>query len=131
MTEAANAIGHKEIMVGFKPIDDLHREFEAILAALNSPDEAEYGEDLLALHEHLLRHFSTEEQFMLQENYSHYQRHKRAHEHMLEACAETRRRFDGNDIDGVKLFSRELLNWFAIHAQTEDAELAQYLRGER
>jgi hemerythrin len=129
MASAASAIKHKDIMVGFKPIDDLHREFEAILGALNSPDEAEYGEDLLALHEHLLRHFATEEQFMLQENYSHYQRHKRAHDRMLEACAETRRRFDGNDIDGVKLFSKELINWFAIHAQTEDSELATFLRG--
>ncbi len=128
---AASAIKHKDIMVGFKPIDDLHREFEAILDALNSPDEAEYGEDLLALHEHLLRHFSTEEQFMLQESYSHYQRHKRAHDQMLESCAETRRRFDGNDIDGAKLFSKELMNWFAIHAQTEDAELATFLKGQR
>jgi hemerythrin len=125
----ASEIKHKNIMVGFKPIDDLHREFETILKALNDPTEVEYGEDLLALHEHLLRHFSTEEQYMLQENYSHYQRHKRAHEQMLEACAEARRRFDVNDIDGVKLFSRELMNWFAIHAQIEDAELAGFLKG--
>jgi hemerythrin len=129
MAAAATAFKHTDILVGFKPIDDLHREFQAILDALNDPAEAEFGEDLLALHEHLLRHCSTEEQFMLQENYPHYERHKRAHEYLLESVAEARRRSDANDISGVKRFSKELMSWFAIHAQTEDAELAGFLKG--
>ena len=129
MAAAATAFKHTDILVGFKPIDDLHREFQAILDALNDPGEAEFGEDLLALHEHLLRHCSTEEQFMLQENYPHYERHKRAHEYLLESVAEARRRSDANDIAGVQRFSKELMSWFAIHAQTEDAELAGFLKG--
>lgn len=130
MPADAHEFRHDEILVGFKPIDDLHREFQAILDALNDPGEADFGEDLLALHEHMLRHAATEEQFMLQENYPHYERHRRAHERLLESIAETRRRFDGNDIDAVRRFSAELMNWFAIHAQTEDAELAGFLKGD-
>lgn len=129
MAAVSKQFRHTDILVGFKPIDDLHREFQAILDALNDPAEAEYGEDLLALHEHLLRHCATEEQFMLQENYPHYQRHKRAHEHLLESVAEARRRFDANDLEGVHRFSTELISWFAIHAQSEDAELAGFLKG--
>ena len=129
MAAVANAFKHTDILVGFKPIDDLHREFQAILDALNDPAEADFGEDLLALHEHMLRHCATEEQFMLQENYPHYERHKRAHEHLLESVAEARRRFDSNDLDGVHRFSTELMSWFAIHAQSEDAELAGFLKG--
>lgn len=129
MPAVANPFKHTDILVGFKPIDDLHREFQAILDALNDPAEAAFGEDLLALHEHLLRHCATEEQFMLQENYPHYRRHKRAHEHLLESVAEARRKFDANDLDGVHRFSTELASWFAIHAQTEDAELAGFLKG--
>jgi hemerythrin len=60
---SAAVVTHSPILVGFKPIDDLHREFEAILEALNDPAEADYGAHLLALHEHLLRHCDTEEQF--------------------------------------------------------------------
>ncbi|HUN91540.1 MAG TPA: hemerythrin family protein [Burkholderiaceae bacterium] len=123
------AVKHDQIMVGFKPIDDLHREFEEILAALNDPGEADYGAHLLALHEHLIRHCATEEQFMLQENYSHYERHRRAHEHLLESVSDVRRRFDGGDIDAVKRYAADLMNWFAIHASTEDRELASYLKG--
>jgi len=117
------------ILVGFKPIDDLHREFEDILDALNDPGEADYGAHLLALHEHLLRHCSTEESFMLQESYTHYERHKRAHEQLLESVSEMRRRFDAGDIDAVRRYTRDLMSWFAIHASSEDAELAKFLKG--
>jgi hemerythrin-like metal-binding protein len=117
------------ILVGFKPIDDLHREFEDILDALNDPAEGDYGAHLLALHEHFLRHAATEEAFMLQEAYGHYQRHRRAHEHLLDSISEMRRKFDAGDVEAVRLFSADLMNWFEIHASTEDAELAQFLKG--
>jgi len=121
---------HNRIFVGFKPIDDLHLEFEAIVSALNDPAEVDYGAHLLALHEHLLRHCATEESFMLQENYAHYARHKRAHEHLLDSVSEVRRRFDAGDIDAVHRYADELMGWFEIHAQTEDAELVSFLRGQ-
>jgi len=123
-------VTHSRILVGFKPIDDLHREFEAILAALNDPAEADYGAHLLALHEHLLRHCATEESFMLQENYSHYARHKRAHEHLLDSISDVRRRVDVGDIESVRRYAADLMNWFAIHAESEDAELATFLKGQ-
>jgi len=121
---------HSRIFVGFKPIDDLHREFEAIVEALNDPAEADYGAHLLALHEHLLRHCATEERFMLEEDYAHYARHKSAHEHLLESVSDVRRRFDAGDIDAVHRYADELMRWFEIHAQTEDAELASFLKGQ-
>ncbi|MCA3223885.1 MAG: hemerythrin family protein, partial [Burkholderiales bacterium] len=113
----------------FKPIDDLHREFESILEALNDPAQADYGEHLLALHEHLLRHCGTEEAFMKQESYPHLARHKRAHEQLLESVSDVRRRFDAGDIEGVRRYAADLMNWFSIHAQNEDAELASFLKG--
>lgn len=123
------AVRHDDILVGFKPIDDLHREFEDILDALNDPAEADYGQHLLALHEHLLRHCATEERFMVQEDYPHAERHKRAHEHLLESVSDVRRRFDAGDIGAVKRYATELMSWFAIHAQSEDAQLAGFLKG--
>jgi hemerythrin len=122
-------VRHDDIFVGFKPIDDLHREFQEILDALNDPAEADYGRHLLALHEHMLRHCETEETLMLQENYEHYARHKRAHEHLLDSVSEVRRRFDGGDVDAVRRYAADLMNWFAIHASSEDRELAAFLKG--
>jgi hemerythrin len=129
MTKLGAPVRQTNILVGFKPIDDLHREFEEILDALNDPAEADYGTHLLALHEHFLRHGATEEAFMLQENYPHYARHKRAHEQLLESISQIRRQFDAGEIDAVRRFGRDLMNWFAIHASVEDAELAAFLKG--
>ena len=129
-TATPGATLHDSILVGFKPIDDLHREFESIVAALNDPAEADFGEHLLALHEHMLRHAATEEGFMAQENYAHLGRHRRAHEQLLEAIARVRDRWDCGDIESVQRFARELMSWFAIHASSEDAELAAFLKGQ-
>jgi hemerythrin len=123
-------VRHDNIFVGFKPIDDLHREFQDIVDAINDPVEADYGRHLLALHEHMLRHCAIEEEFMRQEHYPHYARHKRAHEHLLESISNVRRKFDAGDIDAVRRYGVDLMNWFAIHANTEDAELAAYLKGD-
>ncbi len=66
---------------------------------------------------------------MQQENYADYGRHKHAHEHLLESVSEVRRRFDAGDVDAVRRYAADLMNWFAIHASSEDAELATFLRG--
>jgi hemerythrin len=129
MNAVTTPVRHDDIFVGFKPIDDLHREFQAIVDALRDPAEADYGTHLLALHEHLLRHCAVEEQFMRDEGYPHYARHRRAHEQLLESVAEVRRRYDAGDIDAARRYGAELMAWFAAHAAEEDAPLASYLRG--
>ena len=125
----AQTVRHAEIFVGFKPIDDLHREFEDIVNALNDPAEADYGEHLLALHEHMLRHTALEERLMREEHYEHVGPHHREHERFIERLADMRRRFDAGDVDGVRHYAAELMGWFAAHAQTMDAPLAKWLRG--
>ena len=125
----AQTVRHAEIFVGFKPIDDLHREFEEIVNALNDPAEADYGEHLLALHEHMLRHTALEERLMREEHYEHVGPHHREHERFIERLADMRRRFDAGDVEGVRHYAAELMGWFAAHAQTMDAPLAKWLRG--
>jgi hemerythrin len=120
---------HDQLLIGFKPIDDLHREFQDILDALLDPAEADFGNDLLELHRHLLRHCAIEEEFMRQEDYPNLDRHRRAHQYLLESVADARRRFDSGDIEDTRRFCTDLLGWFKIHAHTEDAELAAFLKG--
>ena len=66
---------------------------------------------------------------MLQENYSHYARHKRAHEQLLDSVSDIRRKFDAGDFAAVRRYTADLMNWFAIHASSEDAELVAFLKG--
>lgn len=126
----AVTVRHADIFVGFKPIDDMHREFEDIVAALNDPAEADYGRHLLALHEHMLRHAALEERLMREEHYEHLGAHKREHDRFIERLADMRRGFDAGDVEGVRRYSAELMGWFAAHAQNMDAPLARWLRGE-
>lgn len=130
MDTLSTPLRHDAIFVGFKPIDDLHREFQAIVDALTDPAEADYGTHLLALHEHLLRHCAIEERLMRDEDYPHYARHRQAHEALVESVADMRRRFDANDLDAVRRFGAELMTRFAAHAADEDAPLAAYLKGD-
>ncbi len=130
MARSASSLRHDQILVGFKPIDDLHREFQAIVDVLEDPAEADYAEILLALHQHLLRHCDAEEQFMLQENYPQYARHRAAHQQLLEGVSEARRRADAGDLDAVHRYATELGPWFVDHAGSEDCELARFLKGE-
>ncbi|MFN9805196.1 MAG: bacteriohemerythrin [Betaproteobacteria bacterium] len=120
---------HADLFVGFKPIDDMHREFEEIVAALNDPAEADYGQHLLALHEHMLRHTALEERLMREENYDHYGAHKTEHDRFVERLADMRRQFDAGDVGGVRRYASELMGWFVVHAQAMDAPLARWLRG--
>lgn len=120
---------HADLFVGFKPIDDVQREFDDIVAALNDPAEADYGLHLLNLHEHMLRHTAIEERLMREENYDHFAPHKSEHDRFVERLAEMRRRFDAGDVDGVRRYAAELMGWFVVHAQAMDAPLARWLRG--
>ena len=113
--------------VGFEPMDELHRQFSDLVTALASPD-AHYGEVLLALHEHLLRHCALEEQWMKDTDFPSCACHRQEHEMLLEVIAEVRRRFDAGDMDVVHRLAEELPRWFEIHANTMDAALAFYLR---
>lgn len=129
MSQAAQ-IRHDEIFVGFGPIDELHREFQMLLDRLIDCEDADYGQHLLELHEHLLRHCGAEEEWMQQERYEGYGRHRQEHEKLLESLSEVRRRFDAGDLEAVQAFSNDLMPWFAIHAQTMDAPLAEFLKGQ-
>jgi hemerythrin len=61
--------------------------------------------------------------------YPHIDRHRRAHSRLLESVADARRRFDAGDFEGTRRFCADLLGWFRIHAHSEDAELAAFLKG--
>ncbi len=123
---AGNVVDLGYFAVGFAPMDDIHREFHELLAALSEPGDQ--GEKLLALHAHLLRHCSQEERWMIDSGFPASACHAREHETLLEVVSEVRRRFDAGDSDIVRSLAEELPRWFEQHANTMDAALAVHLR---
>src|ERR1700758_1175457 len=94
--------------VGFAPMDELHRQFSDLVAALSAPDAHDYGRLLLALHEHLLRHCALEEQWMMDSGFPSCACHRQEHEMLLEVVAEARRRVDAGDLEGARRLAEEL-----------------------
>ena len=112
--------------VGYEPIDEIHREFHAMLSAIGEPGDE--GEKLLALHEHVLRHCSIEERWMSESSFPAGAMHRHEHAMLLDVISEVRRRFDAGDSDIVLRLAAELPRWFQEHANEMDAALALHLR---
>lgn len=114
--------------VGFEPMDELHRQFRELVAGLSAPDAGDDGRQLLALHEHLLRHCALEERWMAESGFPSCACHRQEHEMLLEVVAEARRRVDAGDVEVARRLAEELPHWFETHANTMDAALAFHLR---
>jgi hypothetical protein len=105
-------------------IDELHREFQMLLDRLidcgcRRPAPAGTAE-------HLLRHCGTEEEWMRQERLP-ATAQARAQKLLVAVgnAPQVRRRRPRVS----QAFSSDLLPWFAVHAQTMDAPLAEFLKG--
>lgn len=113
------------IPLGYAPIDALHAEFEACVAAFEG--DGALAAALAGLRTHLLRHFGDEERWMRESEFPAFDCHKREHDRVLDVLAEVERRFAEGDEEVVRRLAAELPNWFSIHATTMDAALVAWL----
>ncbi|MEW5879011.1 MAG: hemerythrin family protein [Pseudomonadota bacterium] len=113
------------IPLGYAPIDVLHAEFEACVAAFEGAGALAAA--LAGLRTHLLRHFGDEERWMRESGFPAFDCHKREHDKVLDVLAEVERRFSVGDEEVVWRLAAELPNWFSIHAVTMDSALVAWL----
>lgn len=119
--------GAPAIPLGYAPIDALHAEFDACVAALTDAPTERLPAALSALRAHLLRHFGDEQRWMRESRFPALDCHRREHDKVLDVLAEVERRFAGGDEEVVRRLAAELPGWFAIHATTMDAALVAWL----
>lgn len=120
--------GAPAIPLGYAPIDALHAEFDACVAALTDAPAERLPAALSALRAHVLRHFGDEERWMRESAFPAFDCHQREHDKVLDVLAEVERRFTEGDEEVVRRLAAELPNWFALHATTMDAALVAWLR---
>jgi len=114
--------------VGVPSIDALHAEFEQRVQALqNAGDDA--GTALEAFEEHLQRHFEHEQALMAASGFPMETCHAREHATVLEVVAEVRRLSSAGQLEPLHRLAPAMLEWFAIHAGSMDAALAEHLKG--
>jgi hemerythrin-like metal-binding protein len=109
-------------------MDDTHREFVDLLAAVEaSADDAVIGA-WHALVEHTQRHFDQEDRWMRETRFAAGNCHSVQHKVVLDVMREGLKRAGAGDIALLRMMTGELAQWFAQHAQNMDAGLALHLR---
>ena len=114
--------------LGIVAMDDTHREFVALLNALDGVPPECAVERLGALIRHTEIHFAQEDAWMEASGFPPLHCHRGEHERVLEVLREVHRRVLGGDASIMQSLLGELPLWFAHHAATMDAALASHIR---
>jgi hemerythrin-like metal-binding protein len=110
-------------------MDDTHREFIDLLAAVETAGDDRVVECFASMIEHTEGHFGAEDQWMKDTHFSSGNCHTMQHSVILQVLREGLRRGQGGDLTLLRDLARELGVWFTQHAQSMDAALALHLRG--
>ena len=111
-------------------MDETHREFIDLLAAIEVADDERVVACFAAMIEHTEGHFGAEDRWMQDTQFSSSNCHSMQHNVILQVLREgLRRGREEGDLVLLRDLARELGVWFTQHAQSMDAALALHLRG--
>ncbi len=110
-------------------MDETHREFVDLLAAVAGAADADLLRAWAALVDHTDAHFGQEDAWMRQTRFSSVNCHSTQHAVVLSVMREGLALGSAGRLDVIRQMAHELALWFPQHAQTMDAELALHLRG--
>jgi hemerythrin-like metal-binding protein len=115
------------LTLGLPGLDDSHREFVDLLAAVIGASNGELLARWSDLLEHTRAHFAEEEQWMKLSGDVGADRHVLQHRFILHVMGEAQRAGLGGNFGALRLTAHELGAWFPRHVQGMDAELARSL----
>ncbi len=109
-------------------MDDTHREFVDLLAAVERADDAQLLPEWEALVEHTDSHFAMEDAWMATTRFASGNCHSQQHRVVLQVMREGTARARQGDLKVLRVMASELALRFPQHAQAMDAALALHLR---
>jgi hemerythrin-like metal-binding protein len=116
------------LAVELPAMDDTHREFVQLLAAVEAADDATLQSAWRTLTTHTEAHFGQEDRWMRGTGFSSSNCHTTQHQVVLQVMREGVRRGELGQPDVIREMAHELAGWFPQHAQSMDAALALHLR---
>ena len=114
--------------LGVDRMDHTHREFVDQLNALSAAPDAAFLALLDRFLDHTVQHFEQEKRWMAQLPFPPIHCHTAEHEGVLEVMREARQHVAAGNVEVGRVLARELAPWFAQHAATMDAMLAQVMK---
>ncbi|MEP7294629.1 MAG: hemerythrin domain-containing protein [Burkholderiales bacterium] len=110
-------------------MDDTHREFVVLLAAVENAADAQIEATWRELIAHTDDHFGREDRWMRDTRYASSNCHSTQHLVVLKVMREIEAMVREDKPALIRQVARELAQWFPQHAQGMDAALALHLRG--
>jgi hemerythrin len=119
-------------LLGYKPMDDTHREFVDTVAAMAAAPDDGFLACLDAFIKHVEEHFEQERVWMADSGFPAMQCHIDEHDAVLKSVYEVRAMLaGGGDFAVGRALANELMTWFPGHADYMDASLAQWMTRQR
>ena len=119
--------------VGFKPIDDQHKNLvlitnELFLACKEGGIAADIGflRTIKKAEEYTETHFADEENYMREANYPHFDEHKKQHEDFIAAVLKSIEEFETGKAEPIDM-ARFLKKWLLNHIAISDKKYMPYL----
>lgn len=124
-TPPTPAPAHK--ILGYAPIDDIHRELQDLLAKTANCDGAGLAHMMQLLVCHLESHFKAEDDWMLSTDFPASECHMAEHTAVLNSAHEVHGMVQAGNTEIARSFIAELEKWFPGHADYLDSALAHWL----
>ena len=116
------------LLLGFDPMDVVHRYFVDLLAKAQSADDARLPAAWQAVVEHTEDHFGREDEWMRRTHFSSAANHILQHRVVRNVLRDGIGMARAGEFDRVREMAGELAVWFAKHTQSLDAALALHMR---
>jgi hemerythrin len=118
-------------LLGYGPMDNVHREFVDLVNALLSCPDDEMLQHLQAFARHAESHFGDELKWMQESDFPPMQCHADEHAAVLKSVGEVLPLVEGGNIEIARRLAAELARWFPGHADYMDSALAHWLVKQR
>ena len=120
-----------KFLLGYGPMDDVHREFVELVNALRTCSDVEIPAALDAFAQHAERHFSEELKWMKATDFPATECHGDEHAAVLKSVHEVQALVAKGDCTHVRSLADALVDWFPGHADYLDSALAHWLVKKR
>lgn len=115
--------------LSYQAMNDTHKEFVELCAALSEDNSATFVQRLDALIAHSIAHFDQENRWMEESHFPPKGCHQQEHDTVLEVMTEARRRIAEGETGLAPRLAEELPHWFEHHVDTMDNMLARFMTG--
>lgn len=119
------------IVLGHAEMDEVHAEFEELLASAGCSSDDELLRTLDALTSHLESHFSMEDDWMSRGDFPPRDCHAAEHAAVLRSANEVRPMVAAGNVHVGRSFIQALREWFPAHATHLDSALATWICKQR